>query len=174
LLVIFLGSSLSTALAKSNAVRGIVCSLIALALFSFQRNIYANSIHVELPSATPANAYEQSFLWIRTHTAVTDVVALDGNYISAPGEDAQNFRAIAERSTPADFSKDGGIAAIDPALTAAWQTGMQLQQNLNEGVNTENLQELRQANIHWIVIPAKGSKSLACPYRNETVAVCNL
>ena len=43
------------------------------------------------------------------------------HYIETTGEDAQNFRAIAERSTIPDYTKDGGIAAVDPALTQAWR-----------------------------------------------------
>ena len=38
-------------------------------------------------------------------------------------EDAQCFRAIAERSALPDYSKDGGEASIAPELTAEWTIG---------------------------------------------------
>ena len=49
---------------------------------------------------------------------------LDSHYITSPGEDAQSFRAIAERSAMPDYSKDGGEASIMPGLTSAWMSGV--------------------------------------------------
>ena len=72
----------------------------------------------------------QAFLWIRGNTPKDALFALDADYINAPGEDAQSFRAIAERSALPDYSKDGGEASIAPDLTAAWSIGQAAQRGL--------------------------------------------
>ena len=59
------------------------------------------------------------------------VFALDAEYITKPGEDAQSFRAIAERSALPDFSKDGGVVTNKPELAAEWLQGQVAQAGLN-------------------------------------------
>ena len=50
-------------------------------------------------------------------------LALDAQYITKPGEDAQGFRAIAERSALPDYSKDGGVVTNKPELRGCLGAG---------------------------------------------------
>ena len=77
------------------------------------------------------NQFEQAFVWISRNTPKDAVFALDAQYITEPGEDAQGFRAIAERSVLPDFSKDGGVVTNKPELAAAWLQGQVAQAGLN-------------------------------------------
>ena len=80
-----------------------------------ERTTFPASRHLELPGAlvwkssgSKGNAWEQAFVWISRNTPKNAMFALDAEYITKPGEDAQGFRAIAERSVLPDYSKDGG------------------------------------------------------------------
>ena len=97
-------------------------------MFTAARTAYPHSSHLELPGTATPNPWVQAFLWIRDHTPKDALFALDADYINAPGEDAQCFRAIAERSALPDYSKDGGEASIAPELTPAWKQGQAAQQ----------------------------------------------
>ena len=92
-------------------------------MFFVQRQTYPASAHLELPGRAPRNPWVQAFVWARGHTPQDALFALDAHYITRDGEDAQTFRAIAERSAVADYSKDGGEASITPGLTEAWVRG---------------------------------------------------
>ena len=78
------------------------------------------------------NLWVQAFVWIRGNTPKDALFALDADYINAAGEDAQCFRAIAERSALPDYSKDGGEASIAPELADAWAIGQAAQQRLSD------------------------------------------
>ncbi len=56
--------------------------------------------------------------------------ALDAQYITKPGEDAESFRAIAERSALPDFSKDGGVVTNKPELAVEWLEGQVAQSRI--------------------------------------------
>ena len=73
-------------------------------------------------------------MWISRNTPKDALFAMDADYITKPGEDAQGFRAIAERSVLPDYSKDGGVVANKPLLTGAWMRGQAVQ----TGLSTEN------------------------------------
>ncbi len=75
----------------------LVCALGGL-MYGVQRATYPSLAQVELPWVDTRNPWAEAFLWVRSHTPIDAVVALDANYIQADGEDAQGFRAIAERS----------------------------------------------------------------------------
>ena len=171
LLPLFLGRLLVVSF-RSLTTRGVVCGVIALTMFATQRMLYSNSDHIEWPWSLPRNGWEQAFLWVRANTPVNAVIALDAEYISMQGEDAQNFRAISERSMPADISKDGGIAAIRPELTREWFDGVALQRGLNNASDTDRVARLRPRGIGWIVLPKSAQTGLPCPYRNADVSIC--
>ncbi len=173
LMILFLGASLGR-LRSSTWIGSVICGVAACALFTSQRSIYSHSNHLEVPWVQPANGWQQGFLWIREHTPVDAVVALDSRYISAPGEDAQNFRAISERSAPPDFSKDGGIAAIRPQLTAEWYTGEPLQLSLDQLPDEQRRVRLASQGIHWLVLGHAAHTGLPCPFRNRSVSVCQI
>ena len=96
-----------------------LCAAAGITFF-VERQIFPASSHLEMPWQTPPNPWQQAFLWVRDNTPQGAVFALDAGYITTGGEDAQNFRAIAERSSLSDYSKDGGSASIFPQLAAAW------------------------------------------------------
>ncbi len=140
-----------------------------------QRQIYAHSAHMEWPGMTPQNAWQQAFLWVRGNTPVHAVFAMDARYITrGKGEDAQCFRAIAERSALPDYSKDGGEAAITPALVDAWVAGQSAQGGLDVATDAERAARLRPLGADWVVLGRSSQTGWACPYVNQTVEVCRV
>lgn len=143
-------------------------------MFFVQQQTFPHSGHAELPWAQPVNAWEQAFLWVRHHTPSDAVVALDANYITAPGEDSQNARAMTERSTMPDYAKDGGIASIAPDLTQQWMEGEIVLQKLHDGVTQADVRRLRALSVGWLVLPRDTPVPFKCAYSNDAVKVCRL
>jgi hypothetical protein len=106
------------------------------------------------------NEWEQAFACIRTHTPTNAALALDADYINAPREDSQNFRAIAERSQVPDYSKDGRMS-IAPDVTADWIEGESVQTGLDRATDADRLRALRPLSVHWVVL--SGSAATAFP-----------
>ena len=151
--------------------------LVALgALMGFvQRDVYANSAHVEWPGSVPRNAWERAFVWARQNTPVDAVFALDARYITqGKGEDAQCFRAIAERSALPDYSKDGGEASITPALTEAWVAGQTAQTGLERESDAVRSAKVKALGADWVVLELESATGWECPYANERVKVCRV
>jgi hypothetical protein len=146
------------------------CAGIAMACV--QHETFPDSSHLELPWTAPRNGWEQAFVWIRENTAKNAVVALDANYITDPGEDAQNFRAIAERSAPPDYSKDGGIAAIAPQLTSDWFRGERRQFGLDRESDLQRISALRGTKVAWVVLAGYAVTGFRCDYTNQEAKVC--
>jgi hypothetical protein len=147
---------------------------ILLALFAGQRLTYSASSHVEWPGLKPRNRWQQAFLWIRAQTPEDAIFALDNDYIESEGEDAQGFRATAERSAVADWFKDGGIASNFPQAAAPWWRGSQATEKLNGATDAERLARLQPLGVTWIVLPAQASTGFPCPFINASVRVCRL
>ncbi len=91
--------------------------------------------------------------------------ALDAEYITKPGEDAQSFRAIAERSVLPDYSKDGGVVTNKPELAAAWLQGQVAQTGLNAESDAERVAALRPLGVTWVVLERGAATGFACAYR---------
>jgi hypothetical protein len=151
----------------------LACALGGL-MYGFARATYPALAQVELPWVETQNPWAEAFLWIRAHTPVDAVVALDADYIQAEGEDAQGFRALAERSSLADFSKDGGSASIFPALAEKWMIEHTADTELSRMSDDERVQRMAPFGVHWLVLRESAATELACPYRNELVKVCRL
>jgi hypothetical protein len=98
---------------------------------------------------------------------------LDANYTTRDGEDAQGFRAIAERSSLPD-SKDGGTASNRPALTEGWSQGMALQMGLGRESDAGRFVALKSIGATWVVLERKASTGFGCAYENDAVKVCRL
>lgn len=143
-------------------------------MFFVQRQTYPNSQHLELPGRSTSNGWEQAFRWINGNTPLDAVIALDSQYISLPGEDSQNFKAIAERSTVPDYSKDGGIAAIAPELAAEWHATRHLVDDLDHASDAERISRFKNTRVRWVVLPATAATHLQCPYSNSMARVCRL
>lgn len=175
LMLLAVGAFLGERALRRSAWRWAALFCIVGSLFYFvQQQTFPSSAHVEFPGSMPANPWEQGFLWIRAHTPVQARFALDADYITAPHEDSQNFRAAAERSALPDYAKDGGIASIAPDLTPMWEQGEGLQENLDRGVGPAQIARLRRAGVDWIVLTANTPTSFPCQYTNTAMKVCTL
>ena len=122
----------------------------------------------------PPNQWEAAFTWIRGHTPKDALFALPPDYVTEPGEDAQGFRAIAERSALADFSKDGGEAAITPELAPEWVREQDALAELDSATDGARVQRLRPFGVTWVVLPGRARTEFACPYRSTRVQVCRI
>lgn len=151
-----------------------VFGLLAAVMLFAERQTFPASAHLELPWITPENSWEQAFVWIKQNTPKAALFALDAHYITRPGEDAQSFRAIAERSALPDYSKDGGLAAITPELTSAWKIGEIAQTNLSTESDAQRLAALRPLGVSWVVLEQHAVTEFTCVYANEAVKVCRL
>lgn len=175
LFFLLLGSLLGQTLLVRRRWLGAVCfASIAAVMLTVQLRIYPSLRHIEWPWVQPANPWEQAFLWIRGNTPENAYFAIDPNYQLLPKEDTVGFRAMTERSVLPDWSKDGGVAAIDPAVSAQWWREVNATQGFDRWTDAERLQILRPYKISWIVLPASVSTSFPCPYRNSAVLVCQL
>jgi hypothetical protein len=154
--------------------------LIILALsatmFYVQRQTFPASEHLELPwlAQYNPNPWVRAFLWCRDNTPPDALFALDAKYVNEDGEDAQTFRPIALRSALPDFSKDGGEAAITPALAAQWQQGADAQVNLSIEADAIRDQRLLPFGVTWMVLHASAPTAHPCPYNNGVIKVCRL
>ena len=173
--IIVVGARLGELVLRRRAWRWatMISAVGALTLFG-QLDLFPSSNHLELPWVEPANGWEQAFLWIRSHTPKGAIIALDADYISARGEDAQNFRAIAERSAIPDYSKDGGIASIAPDLTADWKIGEAAQKGLNDATDAQRVSALRATGAEWLVLSSGAFTALPCDYANQAAKVCRI
>ncbi len=176
-LVLMLGAKLGESTLRRSIWRwaGAILLLGGIMLAA-ERHQFSNSNHLELPWSAPRNPWVKAFLWIRDNTPNDALFALDADYINAPGEDAQCFRAIAERSSLPDYSKDGGEASIAPELTGAWSVGQQAQRGLNAPSSTDvlRLAALTPLGVSWILLDTPTATRFDCPYQSAAVKVCRL
>lgn len=148
--------------------------VLALLMFVVQRATFPASLHLELPGRSVVNPWARAFLWARGHTATDALFALDARYVNHDGEDAQTFRALAERSAIPDFSKDGGVAANVASLAQQWQEGAAAQQQLSELTDAERDRRLQPFGPGWMVLESKAGTQHPCPYDNGVVKLCVL
>ena len=173
-MILFVGAQLATWLGSRKVWWGATFAVLATIMFMAERKTFPDSAHIELPSERQSNSWVQAFEWIRANTPKDALFALDADYITKPGEDAQCFRAIAERSALPDYSKDGGEAAITPSLTEDWKIGQALQTKLSERSDRERIASLRPAGVNWMVLARGAVTSFPCDYANSAVKVCHL
>ena len=160
--------------ARWAAALTLLCGVMVFA----DRQTFPDSPHLELPHVlfpgASENLWEQAFLWIRQNTPKDALFALDANYISKPGEDAQCFRAIAERSALPDYSKDGGEVSIAPRLAPAWAAGQAAQARLSAETDAQRERSLGPLGVTWVVLDRTAVTDFACGYMNGAVKVCRL
>jgi hypothetical protein len=175
LMILTLGAALGGRLLKRQAWRWVTAfALLSGVMIYAERRTFPSSAHMELPWNAPVNPWEQAFLWISRSTPKDALFALDANYISQPDEDAQGFRAIAERSVLPDYSKDGGVASIAPDLSSAWAQGQTVQTGLGAETDAERIAGLKPLGVTWVVLRTTDSTEMQCEYRNTAVKVCRL
>lgn len=174
-MIVMLGGWLGDRVLRRSAWRwGAAVVLLGGAMFGAAQAEYPGSNHLEMPWMTPRSAWAQAFEWIRANTLPDALFAVDADYIHAAGEDAQNFRAIAERSALPDRSKDGGEASIAPDLADMWARGVAAQAGLNAIGDAERVSRLRPLGVKWVVLDAGAKTTFACPYTNVSVRICRL
>lgn len=175
LMILAVGAFLGERLLQRRASRWLTMfTMLAAVMVYAERQTFPCSSHFESPGSKPENAWVRAFEWIRVSTPADALFALDAHYVSYAGEDVQTFRAIAERSALADYSKDGGVASIAPALTAAWVTGQTAQTGLNTAPDAARVAALRPLGVSWIVLPGGAVTGFMCPYTEEAAKVCRL
>lgn len=177
ILILTLGAQLGERLLRLIALRwAATMILLGGIMFYTALNAFPNSNHLEIPGLTPHNQWIKAFLWIRDNTPTDALFALDADYINAPGEDAQCFRAIAQRSALADYSKDGGEASIAPELTVDWIRSQQAQHHLSAPSTTDSdrISALQPLGVSWVVLESAATTRFDCPYSNSAVKVCLL
>ena len=148
--------------------------LFAGIMYTAQRSIFPASQHIELPWRSPINPWVQAFVWIRLNTPKDAFFALDSDYITTHGEDAQTFRAFAQRSVLPDFSKDGGEASIQPRLASRWFEGQAAGRGLSSATPEDRAARLQPFGVSWVVLRADAATREPCPYVNAAVKVCRL
>ena len=175
-MTLLLGAWLGEVVLRGSLWRWAVMLVTLGTLMGFvQRDIYAHSAHFEWPGRTPENAWERAFLWARRNTPLDAVFALDAHYITqGKHEDAQCFRALAERSALPDYSKDGGEASIAPDLTSAWMQGQAAQTGLESASDAQRADRIKPLGANWTVLERQSRTNWQCPYVNEAVKVCRL
>jgi hypothetical protein len=175
LMILTIGATLGQRLLRRYTWRWIaVFALLSGVTVYAERLTFPNSAHIELPWIGPANPWEQAFLWVSRNTPNDALFALDANYISQTGEDAQGFRAIAQRSMLPDYSKDGGVASIAPELSTAWTLGQTAQTGLDTETDAGRISTLKPLGVTWVLLRAADRTQLPCEYRNAAVKVCRL
>jgi hypothetical protein len=174
-MILAIGAFLGERLLQRHTFRwlSLIAALASIMLLA-ERQTFPNSPHFESPNRNIQNPWVLAFQWIATATPVDALFALDPHYVSLPGEDAQTFRAIAERSVLPDYSKDGGVASLSPALTTTWLTGQTAQAGLNSATDATRKATLQPLGVTWLVLPAEAPTSNACPYQERTVKICRL
>lgn len=181
-MILVLGAWLGERVLQRRLVRWVAAfSLLAAVMVAAERRTFPASKHLELPGALilgastdSRNKFEQAFVWIGRNTPRDALFAIDARYISRPGEDAQGFRAIAERSVLPDFSKDGGVVANKPELATAWSQGEMAQVGLSIEPDAERVAALRPLGVTWVVLERNAVTRFVCEYANEAVKVCRL
>jgi hypothetical protein len=178
-MILALGAELAERILRRRAVRWVAAfAVLAAMMVLVERQTFPASTHIELPAEvqwnTPKNEWVQAFLWIKRNTPKDALLALDADYITKPGEDAQCFRAIAERSALPDYSKDGGEASITPELTPAWSAGQTAQTGLSAETDSNRIAALRPLGVDWVVLERNAATKFVCDYANGAVKVCRL
>jgi hypothetical protein len=174
-MVLLAGAELGKRLLKRARWRWSLLYLVLGSLmFTVQLSTFPHSKHLEFPWNAPQNGWESGFVWIRNNTPKDAVFAIDSNYIGSRAEDTQNFRAIAERSLLPDNTKDGGIAAIEPDLTAEWKYAQNIQAGLARDTDAQRQAKLAAARIDWLVLPESAVTRFSCPYKNSSMQVCSV
>ncbi|MDE3104176.1 MAG: hypothetical protein KGK08_03290 [Acidobacteriota bacterium] len=174
-MILLLGGWLAEHWMRNRPSRWLLVFAALAAIFATtERATFPASSYWELPGAHTSNPWEQAFLWARSHTPTDALFALDAHYITAPGEDAQSFRAIAQRSMLPDFSKDGGEAAITPSLAEPWAQGVNAQSQLDQQDDAARIRTLRPLGVSWLLLQRDATTNLPCPYQNVQVKVCRL
>src|SRR5206468_3305679 len=99
------------------------------------------------------------------------VFVLPLDYMHLEGEDAQGFRAIAERSTLGTMHDNGGVSMF-PEMADEWDAQVQAQRGWRN-FRAEDYRRLKtRYGVSWVVLQRGDGAGLTCPYSNAAVQVC--
>lgn len=143
-------------------------------MFFAQRQLFAGTVHIELPGVASANPWLQAFDWIKHNTPEDAYFALDPRYLAAPGEDYHSFRALAERSQLADSIKDTAVVTQVPELGPAWKAQVDAQAGWAQFQLADFERLKTEFGTDWVVVSDPASAGLDCHWHNGTVAVCKI
>jgi hypothetical protein len=173
LLFLVAGGLIGEFLLKSHVWRWLVLFVPLCAGMWFSgRELFPATRHVEWPGLSTGNHWVDAFVWIRNNTPVDAVFALDPRHMELPGEDQQGFRVIAERSMLADSIKDSGAVTMFPQLADRWTAEVAAQTPWPKFTHYDFLRLRAQHRVTWVVLQQPDSRGLTCPYRNESLLVC--
>jgi hypothetical protein len=181
-MILTLGAALGEFVLRRRVWRWAAVFLLLAGVMIFaERRTFPASERLELPMTLvrearvgSGNAWEDAFFWVRGNTPKDALFALDAQYITRPGEDAQGFRAIAERSVLPDYSKDGGVVTNEPQLTDEWYRGETVQTGLDERTDAARIAALKPLGVTWVVLERGAVTGFVCGYENAAVKVCRL
>jgi hypothetical protein len=169
------GAYLGRYVLEASAWRWAVFLLLANGgMFLAQRQLFAATPHLELPSTVSANPWLQAFAWIRGNTPQDAYFALDPHYLAAPGNDYHSFRALAERSQLADAIKDTSVVTKVPELGPAWERQVQAQSGW-PGFQLQDFERLKtEFGVGWVLVSYPQPAGLLCRWHNASLAVCQI
>lgn len=175
LLFLIMGGLLGEFVLKNRVWRWMVLFLpLTAGMYLAQRVLFPASAHIEWPGAAPKNPWAQAFVWVRDHTPIDAIFALDPNFSHIPGEDTIGFRCLAERSRLADLSKDSGAVSMFPPLADEWYAQVKSQTPWKE-FGIEDYKRLAKTyGVSWVVLQHSAKIRVYCPYHNGVVQVCTI
>lgn len=159
--------------ARSFAIAFMCIALAFVGMAIADNQSYLESSRIEIPGMTETNPWTRAFLWIRLNTPQNAVFAAAPSELTVQDEDAQGFRAIAERSI-LDGVKDEGLASIFPGLAEDWFKYHNAEHGLNRISDTKRFSQLHGYGVTWILLSPEAKTNFPCPYRNSVLAVCRL
>jgi len=143
-------------------------------MFAAQRQLFASTAHIELPSVVSANPWLQAFDWVRHNTPEDAYFALDPYYMASPGEDYHSFRALAERSQLADGIKDTSVVTKVPELGPVWKRQLEAQQRWSS-FQIADFERLKAGfGVDWVLVAYPPPAGLACRWHNQILTVCTI
>ncbi len=152
-----------------------LCLPLAAGMFLVARATYPLSPHIEWPGRTTGkNAWLNTLLWIRGNTPRDAVFALDSGYFIDPDVDVHGFSALSERSTLADYYKDGGVVALFPQLADEWKQMSSATRGLNHFSAQAFTRLAHEYPVTWTVIHGPAPAGMDCPYNRNGYAVCRI
>ena len=173
-LVLLLGGVIGEYLAKNTPwVAALLAVPLAVGMFYVARATYPNSPRIEIPARTSSNAWVNTLLWVRNNTPPDAVFAVDSRYFMDPEIDVHGFRAVAERSSLADYFKDGGVVSLFPGLAPEWKQMSNATYGLNR-FRSDDFWRLKSEYpaVSWAVIHGPAPAGMQCPYQQQGYAVC--
>ncbi len=158
---------------RARIAAGSVVVLLFIAMFVAEPFTWPGGDRIEWPGASPANPWQQAYLWIRGNTPHDAVFAFNPDLVYLPLEDEQGFRAIAQRDHLVD-DKDAGIVAVMPGLADRWARQRNAQLNVDRMTDAARIEALQPLGANWLLLPRGTQTSFPCPWGNTVVKICTM